>query len=325
MPTFSIIVPVYKTEKFLEKCITSILTQSYSDFELILVDDGSPDLCPQICDKYSEQDSRVKVYHKRNGGVSSARNLGISVAIGTYIWFVDSDDYIEPFSLQYLFDVQSNHKADMYIFNNRIVHDISISLESIDDFFQKYYFTYIPGFGPWNKLYRRNIIQKYNLQFDIQETIGEDLLFNINYYKVLFEENKKKIFFIGQNFYHYVDRADSAMNTFSKERVYQQLRLFDKIQRCLTGILSDENMKYLFLMHLVSGIKQSADGGMTSEEFAEIDWKKYRSEIDKCRQIEQFFLKNENASFMGKLRMHLFLRKMCAGDFVSAGKIMGLK
>ena len=90
---FSIIVPVYKVEDYIEKCIDSILLQSYTDFELILIDDGSPDKCPLICDQYKERDSRVKVIHKQNGGLSSARNAGLKVAKGEYILFLDSDDF----------------------------------------------------------------------------------------------------------------------------------------------------------------------------------------------------------------------------------------
>lgn len=95
-PLISIIVPVYNTEKYLSKCIESILAQTYTNFELILVDDGSPDRCPGICDEYAEKDTRIKVIHKENGGVSSARNCGLDIASGEYIGFVDSDDYIEP-------------------------------------------------------------------------------------------------------------------------------------------------------------------------------------------------------------------------------------
>lgn len=90
---FSIIVPIYKVEKYLNKCIDSILGQSFLDFELILVDDGSPDKCPSICDEYAKKDNRIKVIHKDNGGLSDARNAGIEIARGTYIIFMDSDDY----------------------------------------------------------------------------------------------------------------------------------------------------------------------------------------------------------------------------------------
>ena len=92
----SIIVPVYKVEKYLSKCVESILSQTFVDFELILVDDGSPDRCGEICDKYALKDKRIKVIHKENGGLSDARNAGIQVAQGEYLAFVDSDDYIEP-------------------------------------------------------------------------------------------------------------------------------------------------------------------------------------------------------------------------------------
>ena len=94
MPTISVIVPVYKVEPYLRRCVDSILDQTYSDFELILVDDGSPDNCPDICDDYARQDSRVKVIHKENGGLSDARNAGLRIAAGAYVSFVDSDDFI---------------------------------------------------------------------------------------------------------------------------------------------------------------------------------------------------------------------------------------
>lgn len=196
MPVFSIIVPVYKTEQYIEKCVTSILNQTYKDFELILIDDGSPDRCPQMCDEYQKLDPRVKVIHKKNGGVSSARNCGLEIASGIFVWFVDSDDYIEPFSLQQLYEAQKEKKADLYVFNTQQIY--SFHTADINQFFEKYYFTYVLGFGPWNKLYRRKIIQKNHLKFDEQETIGEDLLFNINYYKAIFRGGRKSFFSLAE-------------------------------------------------------------------------------------------------------------------------------
>lgn len=94
-PLISIIIPIYKVEKYLDECITSIITQSYKNLEIILVDDGSPDNCPILCDKWAEHDSRIVVFHKENGGLSSARNAGLRIATGDYISFIDSDDYLE--------------------------------------------------------------------------------------------------------------------------------------------------------------------------------------------------------------------------------------
>ena len=96
MPKISIIVPVYKAEEFLSRCVRSILEQKFRDFELILVDDGSPDGCPAMCDLYVTEDNRVRVIHQDNSGVSAARNAGMEVATGEYVTFVDSDDFIEP-------------------------------------------------------------------------------------------------------------------------------------------------------------------------------------------------------------------------------------
>ena len=104
MPQISIIVPVYKVEKYINRCIDSILTQTFTDFELILVDDGSPDNCPAICDRYVSKDNRVKVIHKKNGGVSSARNSALDIAQGEYITFVDADDLLEQNALYALLD-----------------------------------------------------------------------------------------------------------------------------------------------------------------------------------------------------------------------------
>ena len=94
MPLISVIVPIYNVEKYLDRCVDSIINQTYKNLEIILVDDGSPDNCPQMCDDYAKKDSRIKVVHKENGGLSDARNVGMEVATGEYVSFIDSDDYI---------------------------------------------------------------------------------------------------------------------------------------------------------------------------------------------------------------------------------------
>ena len=109
----SVIVPVYNTEKYLDRCIQSILAQTYTDFELLLIDDGSTDLSGEICDKYAEQDSRVKVFHKENGGVSSARNLGLDKANGDWVTFVDADDWVTTLYLNNLSD--NTNSADFVV------------------------------------------------------------------------------------------------------------------------------------------------------------------------------------------------------------------
>lgn len=116
---FSVIVPIYKVEEYLERCIDSILAQTFTDFEILLVDDGSPDRCPQICDEYQKNDNRIRVIHKPNGGLISARNAGIRESKGDYITYVDADDWIKPELLQFVHDriAESSEPVDMVVFS----------------------------------------------------------------------------------------------------------------------------------------------------------------------------------------------------------------
>ena len=114
-PLISVIVPIYKVEKYLTICVDSLLHQSYGNLEIILVDDGSPDECPAICDQYQNKDNRIKVIHKKNGGLSDARNKGLDVATGDYVAFIDSDDWIEPDYLEKLLDPMEKQKVDISI------------------------------------------------------------------------------------------------------------------------------------------------------------------------------------------------------------------
>lgn len=121
MPEISVIVPVYKVEKYLDRCIESIVNQTYPDFELILVDDGSPDGSPILCDKWAEKDSRVHVIHKKNGGASSARNAGLEIAKGNWIAFADSDDWLDRTALKTLYDLANQYNVPMAIGGMRVV------------------------------------------------------------------------------------------------------------------------------------------------------------------------------------------------------------
>ncbi len=324
MPLFSIIVPIYNTEHYLEKCINSILKQKEKNFELILVDDGSPDRCPEICDRYEKLDSRIHVIHQKNAGVSSARNKGLEVARGDYIWFVDSDDDIMEDSLLDFCSAIHQKYADLYIFNSKGVNDFFVG--ALNEFIIKYYFTYTLGFSSWNKLYQKSIIQEAGIRFDQEETIGEDLLFNLKYYQYVFRNGRTgRTFFLGKDYYIYNCRADSAMNTKSKERLNQQLRLFGKARNILSNSISEEILSYLFLLHFFSGVNQSKNGGLTVKEFSLIDFTPYTEEIkDMKNELDIFFL-NENASCLGKERIRLVYRALSKKKYILAGILLGLR
>lgn len=298
-PLVSIIVPVYKVESYLDDCIKSIIGQSFKEFELILIDDGSPDNCPAMCDAWAEKDARLKVVHKKNGGVGSARNEGLKIASGEWVWFIDSDDTIEENALALLSE-KFSHKPDLIIFNkekNEVYHKDG-------RFFDEYYFKYRFGFEPWNKLYKLNIIRQNGLQFDTEEKIGEDLLFNIIYYN--FAEN---YLFTDLKLYNYRIREDSAMGEKDPERLEKQLSVYSKIYDFYKNDLNEKTLAQLFIMHLVSGINQSDKADLKNEEkhfLVQSQLKKYNFSKKAFQKAINNFLNCENASALGKIRIKLF-------------------
>lgn len=221
MPLVSVIVPVYKVEKYLHRCIDSILCQTYPEFELILVDDGSPDRCPQICDEYASKDKRIRVVHKSNGGQSSARNAGLDICKGDYIYFCDSDDWIEPNLLELVIGKIISEKADMVRFqcfthfadviyrSSFIFEQESGNLKDDEtrmDFICKSLLTYQIGWELWLAVYRADTLLRNDVRFPEGMDIAEDLFINI-----LDIVYSKKITFLDEPLYHYCMRDDSTM------------------------------------------------------------------------------------------------------------------
>lgn len=189
-PLFSIIVPVYNVQSYLGICIESILKQSYSDFELLLIDDGSSDNSGKICDEYAQEDTRIKIVHRKNGGVSAARNEGLTIAQGKWIVFVDSDDWVDEELLQsyipYIDDfdivfqgfitenstanISQCHKIEDRKFGNMQIADAVLYLERVQ----------MIG---WmcNKAYKRELIENNNIRFNENISIGEDHIFTLEY------------------------------------------------------------------------------------------------------------------------------------------------
>lgn len=189
MTKISVIIPIYNTKRFLSRSISSVLSQSFSDFELILVDDGSTDGSGDVCDLFSLRDSRIRVFHKENGGVSTARNLGLDHATGEWVYFVDSDDELLPGGLQTLVNCISD-EVDIVMGGYDEVREKGASFkidESIELFLSKKqslvslywgYGSYYPYCGYlWMRLLRRRVIQEYRIVFDPTITIKEDTLF----------------------------------------------------------------------------------------------------------------------------------------------------
>lgn len=214
MPKISIIVPVYKVEQYLNKCVDSICNQTLQDIEIILVDDGSPDRCSEICDSYAKKDDRIKVIHKENGGLSDARNAGLEIARGEYIGFVDSDDYIHPNMFKMLFDLCENNQtliagcdlAYVYDGSDKVDYNSSSNeyVTSSSEFFeimldvQKYLRT-----GVWNKIYKRELFASVRFpKGKLFEDVG-------TMYKLIFQVDK--VSYISVPGYYYLKQREGAI------------------------------------------------------------------------------------------------------------------
>lgn len=234
-PTISVIVPVYNVQKYLDECIKSILNQTFTDFELILVNDGSTDNSGSICDEYEKSEERVKVIHQENSGVSCARNKGIEISRGQYITFIDSDDFIDKFFFKEAIKVLLENKSDIYISgvqmetweSDDIVETSLYSIKksqfyTIKELLENMEVSYpqICICGPWCKFYKSSIIKDNGLFFDSDLCYGEDTFFNLSVFK-----NSKNAFFSNKCFYHY-RRAekDSLYSKFHKD-IYEVVKL----------------------------------------------------------------------------------------------------
>lgn len=233
MPRVSIIVPVYKAEAYLHRCVDSVLAQTFTDFELLLIDDGSPDRSGEICDEYAQKDSRIRVIHKTNGRVSSARQRGQDVACGKYTIHVDPDDWVEPTMLEELYQKAKDDNADMVIcdyYTNEGSQQNYIKQEptKLDNNVVLYeLFQQLHG-SCWNKLVKRACyIGKANFPKGIN--CCEDLIWCILVLKC-----KPKISYLGKAYYHYmITTTDSQSKSISAERSLQDLKMLHMLESLL--------------------------------------------------------------------------------------------
>lgn len=254
----SVIIPVYKVEPYLRECLDSVINQTYRNLEIILVDDGSPDECPKICDEYAERDSRVKVIHKENGGLSDARNKGIDIATGEYITFVDSDDVIHEIYVESLYDNLKKTNSDISVcqsisFNDsQKIKEIEVSNEryvlSGNDAVQDLYkrlcrIKKIKSFGvgvtAWGKMFARKIFS--NIRFPYGMLHEDDAVSP----KVLYQSNSVCV--ISSRLYCYRVTDNSIMNSPFSIKRYDCL---DAIESCAV-FFREKNEKKLYELALI--------------------------------------------------------------------------
>lgn len=255
----SVIIPIYNIEKYLGECLDSIIKQSYIPDEVILIDDGSTDNSGEICNNYVNKYSCFKVIHRKNRGVSSARNLGINIAKGDYILFVDGDDILSPYYIEKLLKgIQqsdndlaicgfSKNKADI-IFED-INLDQSYTSTAVDMIIELISGNKCDGYL-WNKIWKKCIIDKYNIEFDEDLKIFEDLKFCYDYFKYC-----KNILVLESVLYYYRQRDNSAVKVFDEGKRLQQYKAIDYIYKneikkqnsTMVGYLKQQKMNFAWL------------------------------------------------------------------------------
>lgn len=267
-PQISVIVPVYNAEKYLRRCIESILTQTFTDFELLLIDDGSKDNSLHICEEFAKNDSRIRVFHKKNGGVSSARNVGLDNINGKWLAFIDSDDIIEQ---DYLYNlIIKSDEVDFVICGYKQIgkqNKIVIYHEAIYDMNSKKEMSFFDKseleaqslfYCPWRKLYKSDIIKKHNIKFETNIFLGEDTCFIISYinyvnkirtikstsytYELPYNPNKYSMNF--DEFESHIETFDSYLSTLER---YKDLK-FNKIRAMMYGVYLSKYISYLMTL-----------------------------------------------------------------------------
>ena len=253
-PLVSVIIPIYNVEQYLCQCVDSVLAQTYVDLEIILVDDGSPDGCGDICEDYAKRDNRIRVAHKDNGGLSDARNEGIETCNGQYIFFLDADDYIAPQCIEYL--VAESLSGALAVCGYVLDFTDDGYLKEPDQVFGEYrtLAEYLIDFHKlfatkfnfaWGKLYNAEIIRVNNLRFTKGISLVEDILFNLDYYKYC----HKGIVAIPYNGYYYRQHGNSTLSKRFNDKMFEWNEIcYTKVRDYLkdAGCFTDLNREHLY-------------------------------------------------------------------------------
>lgn len=258
-PKISVIVPVYKVEQYLERCVKSIMNQSYQNLEIILVDDGSPDACPALCDSYAKQDNRIKVIHQENMGLSAARNAGIDIASGEYIGFVDSDDYIHKNMYEVLMKTCLENTCDIAVCSlkkfekeieaDEVMAEPDLELYEKEKKFQAYFKLHdTEMIVAWNKLYKKELF--HNVRYP-KGKIHED-----EFTTYILIGAAEKVAFVNYPLYYYFQRAESIMGQGFSLKSLDRLEAF-KLRQQYFKALGNEyvyqlglyNMQYWIMLY----------------------------------------------------------------------------
>ena len=310
---YSVIIPVYNVEKYINRCLKSILSQRYNDLEIILIDNGSTDRSGSICDIYANEYANISVYHIENHGVASARNFGLSKARGEFIYFVDSDDYLVG-NLFAEFEDKLTPDLDLFVFSyyNSFEQEMTETKRTkkilpYNGSYDKYDFSKIFKdlflsdmlYTVWNKIYRREFLLENNLSFE-QYELGEDVRFNLDVYREV-----NKICLSQDSYYVYViGRKGSAMSGYNPKRLQYQLQELKMVD----DLLSDWNLDSSDLVNTVKArILMSNIYNITKQNLSVN--RKVKLVKDTCeRQEIEDFIKNDSSALNPLIKLLLKCR-----------------
>jgi glycosyltransferase involved in cell wall biosynthesis len=256
MPSISIIIPVYNVEKYLRRCLDSVLAQTFTDYECILVDDGSPDNCPAICDEYVRKDNRFKVIHKKqNEGLPKARKSGLDIAIAEFVMHLDSDDWIEPNALELLYNKQQETGADIVMGGIRDIFPYGTKTTKYPEIYDNtdilvYFFLYRCR-NLCSKLYKKYLFNDYIVP---DTNIGEDAMVNIQLFSKLKQGKVQKIDDIIYNYDHQTESMSTKLQKKFSYTSYMQFPIITCrlwIEEYVSKLNVDKNVMAAFMYYMV--------------------------------------------------------------------------
>lgn len=304
---------MYNTEKYLKKCLDSIVTQDNGKIEVVLVNDGSKDDSDKICKEYCEKYNYITYIKKENGGVSSARNVGIEKASGDYLWFIDSDDYISAGAIETIFK-KSKSDCDLYEYGYKIIGDnpqkvkkehtfINVTASGLGYVFKDYILTDKISRSACNKIFKADIIKTHNLLFDGQISMGEDFLFVTEFIKFT-----GTVELVAKEFYCYYQNPASAMHKKDYKTYYDMIRLSERFTAVYSGVLIKDYIdafNFKQFIFTLNRLKTVIDQKERATKMAEYFEKIFTSGMSK--NAVGLFLSTENASFKGRARIKLMV------------------
>ncbi len=309
MDLISIIIPVYNVEQYLDRCVESVVNQTYQNLEIILVDDGSPDNCPAMCDEWAKKDARIKVVHKENGGLSDARNAGMDVALGDYIGFVDSDDWIHGDYIKILYNSLIRYNADISacsvnkvyagVLEEKVFNDYKSTVFNNKEAMESLIFGKEFASNVWNKLYSASLLKN---ELFVKGKLHEDEYFS---YKIFAKINTAV--YNNVVLYYYFQRDNSIMNSFS-------IKHFDMADAYIERIeFLSKNYPDLVITDKISYLQFLVNSCINAIKFNNIEavkiCKKYVKKLKLTRnELKMLNTKNKLYYFGAKINIKLFAK-----------------